>query len=95
MMALALMAGSLWAKDDEVIVTRQLTMSQRSSLPEKTKKVYNILGDYPETIVNYVVPRMIRNKKNDGNIVWLTGRRAFFRFLTAGFRRRNFFSETE
>ena len=65
------------------------------SLPEKTKKVYNILGDYPETIVNYVVPRMIRNKKNDGNIVWLTGRRAFFRFLTAGFRRRNFFSETE
>ena len=36
MMALALMAGSLWAKDDEVIVTRQLTMSQRSSLPEKT-----------------------------------------------------------
>ena len=35
-MALALMAGSLWAKDDEVIVTRQLTMSQRSSLPEKT-----------------------------------------------------------
>ena len=36
MMALALMAGSLWAKDDAVIVTRQLTMSQRSSLPEKT-----------------------------------------------------------
>lgn len=29
-------AGSLWAKDDEVIVTRQLTMAQRKSLPEKT-----------------------------------------------------------
>lgn len=62
-------------------------------LPEKTKKVYNILGDYPETIVDYVVPRMIKNKKNDGNIVWLTGGRAFFRFLTAGFRKRDFFSE--
>ena len=36
-MAAALLAAScLWAKDDEVIVTRQLTMSQRSSLPEKT-----------------------------------------------------------
>lgn len=34
--AVALAACSLWAKDDEVIVTRQLTMSQRSSLPEKT-----------------------------------------------------------
>ena len=61
-------------------------------LPEKTKKVYNILGDYPETIVDYVVPRMIANTKNDGNIVWLTGARAFGRFLTAGFRKRDFFS---
>ena len=31
-----LTACSLWAKDDEIIVTRQLTMSQRNSLPEKT-----------------------------------------------------------
>ena len=34
--ALMLLPASLWAKDDEVIVTRQLTMSQRGSLPEKT-----------------------------------------------------------
>lgn len=60
-------------------------------LPEKTKKVYNILGDYPETIANYVVPRMIKNKKNNAQIAWLTGARAFSRFLTAGFKKRNFF----
>lgn len=36
-MMLALAASSLWAKnDDEVIVTRQLTMAQRKSLPEQT-----------------------------------------------------------
>ena len=34
-----LIAGSLWAKDDEVIVIRQLTTSQRSSLPDKTNVV--------------------------------------------------------
>ena len=34
--ALALTAGSLWAKDDEVIVTRQLTMAYRDALPENT-----------------------------------------------------------
>ncbi len=62
-------------------------------LPEKTKKVYNILGDYPETIVNYVVPRMIKNEKNDKQIIWLTNSRAFFRFLTAGFKKRDFFKE--
>ena len=36
-MLMALAATSLWAKnDDEVIVTRQLTMAQRKSLPEQT-----------------------------------------------------------
>lgn len=60
-------------------------------LPEKTKKVYNILGDYASTIANYVVPRMIKNKRNNKKIVWLTNFRAFTRFMFAGFRRRNFF----
>ena len=32
----ALVAGCLWAKDDEIIVTRQFTAGQRNSLPEKT-----------------------------------------------------------
>ena len=37
--AAMLVAGSLWAKDDEVIVTRQLTVAQRDALPEKTNEV--------------------------------------------------------
>ena len=61
-------------------------------LPEKTKKIYNILGDYPETIVDYAVPRMIANDKNDADIIWLTNARAFSRFLTAGFKKRDFFA---
>ena len=62
-------------------------------LPEKTKKVYNILGDYPETIVDYVVPRMIKNNKNNKQILWLTNRKAFWRFMTAGFNKRDFFKD--
>ena len=62
-------------------------------LPEKTKKVYNILGDYPETIVNYSVPRMIKNTKNNARIMWLTNKRAFGRFLKAPFNKRDFFKE--
>ncbi len=65
--------------------------STKIELPEKTKKVYNILGDYPETIVNYCVPRMIKNTKNNARIMWLTNRRAFRRFLFAGFNKRDFF----
>ena len=36
LMMCLILAGSLWARDDEVIVTRQLTSAQRNALPEKT-----------------------------------------------------------
>lgn len=62
-------------------------------LPEKTKKVYNILGDYPKTIVDYCVPRMAKNTRNNARIMWLTNARAFRRFLLAGFNKRDFFKE--
>lgn len=36
LVAIALTASGLWARDDEVVVTRQFTLGQRNSLPEKT-----------------------------------------------------------
>lgn len=72
-------------------ITTSLGDGEKIELPEKTKKVYNILGDYPETIANFIVPRVIKNKKNNAKIIWLTNRKAFGRFLTAGFKKRNFF----
>ena len=74
-------------------ITTSLGDGEKIDLPEKTKKVYNILGDYPETIANYIVPRLIKNKKNNAKIVWLTNSRAFGRFLTAGFKKRDFFNK--
>ena len=78
-----------------IMITNFITSANggktKIELPEKTKKVYNILGDYPSTIAEFVVPRMIKNNKNGKQIVWLTNRKAFGRFLTAGFKKRNFF----
>lgn len=73
-------------------ITTSLGDGDKIELPEKTKKVYNILGDYPETIANYIVPRVIKNTKNNAKIVWLTNRKAFARFMTAGFKKRDFFN---
>lgn len=36
LMVLTLTIGSMWGKDDEIIVTRQITIGQRNALPEKT-----------------------------------------------------------
>ena len=60
-------------------------------LSEKTKKVYNILGDTPETVGKFLVDRMVTNTKNNVKINWLTNSKAFFRFLTAGFNKKDYF----
>ena len=64
-------------------------------LSEKTKKVYNILGDTPETVGKFLVDNMIKNTKNNVKINWLTNGKAFIRFLTAGFNKRNFFEDNQ
>lgn len=60
-------------------------------LSEKTKKVYNILGDYPDVIADFVVKGIISNTKNNVKLDWLTNRKAAWRFMTAGFNKRDFF----
>ena len=51
-----MVATSLWAKnDDEVIVTRQLTMAQRKSLPDKT--------------INLDMKRLVPQKKADPGLI--------------------------
>lgn len=65
--------------------------NKRMKLSDKNKKVYNILGDYPSTVAKYLVNRMINNTDNNVRINWLTNRKAMFRFMTAGIRKRNYF----
>ena len=64
-------------------------------LPEKTKKVYNILGDYPDVVAKFLVENMLTNTKNDVRIEWLTTGKAMWRFMTAGFNKRDFFRKNK
>lgn len=77
-----------------IMITDFITHSmgtEEFELPEKTKKVYNILGDYPDVIAKFLVDRMIVNKKNNVKINWLTNAKASFRFMTSAFNKRDFF----
>ena len=79
-----------------IMITKFTTHSMgedKIDLPEKTKKVYNILGDTPDVIAKFMVEKMITNTKNNVRLSWLTNGKAFVRFLTAGFNKRNFFEE--
>ncbi len=72
---------------------RSLGGENEIRLPEKTKKVYNILGDYPDVVADFLSKRIAENTKNGAHIEWLTGRKAAWRFMTAGFNKRDFFAE--
>ena len=46
-----------------------------------------------EQILNFVKAEIIKNTKNNARFVWLSNGRAFARFMTAGFKKRDFFVE--
>ena len=62
------------------------------TIDDKTKKIYNILGDYPETIAKFMVEKIINNKKKNPKFVWLSNFRAFTRFMTYPFKKRDLFN---
>ena len=66
---------------------------EKINLSEKTKKVYNILGDYPDVVAKFLVENILKNTKNNVHINWLTNKKAAFRFMTSSFNKRDFFKE--
>ena len=53
----------------------------------KFKRVFSLLADRPETVAAFFIPRMLGNTKNNARIIWLTSRKAAWRFMTAVMRR--------
>lgn len=72
-------------------ITNAFGDKEKINLSEKTKKVYNILGDYPDVVANFLVNGMLKNTKNNAKIEWLTTKKAALRFITSGFNKRDFF----
>jgi len=74
-----------------------LIVNEYRGKPEEWRKVsriFNILSDTVETIAPWLVQRMLRNRRNGARIVWLTGLKASWRFMSAPFIRRRIYPET-
>lgn len=79
-----------------IMITDFLVNSFRNKkieLSNKNKKVYNILGDYPDVVAKFLVNKMINNTNNNVKINWLTNGKAALRFMTCMFNKRDFFKE--
>ena len=60
---------------------------------QKAKKILNILGDRVETVTPYLVEGILNCRQSGGKVAWLTNAKAFARFLTAGFNKRDLFAD--
>ncbi len=59
---------------------------------ETSKKIFNILGDKVETVTPWLAAKVLGNDRSGANFRWLTPGKAFARFMTAGFKRRDLFA---
>ena len=62
---------------------------------EKARKIFNILGDRVETVTPWLAERLLAADKHGARVACLTGPKAFGRFATAGFRKRDIFASSE
>lgn len=53
------------------------------------KKIFNTLGDLPETVAKFFVPRILSNTKQNAHLVWLTNMKSAKRFMIAPFNKRD------
>jgi len=76
------------------IVATDLLVDDYAGQPEafeKARKIFNILGDRVETVTPWLADRLLAADKHGARVAWLTTPKAFGRFATAGFRKRDIF----
>ncbi|WP_337879443.1 SDR family oxidoreductase [Rheinheimera sp.] len=78
-----------------IVVTDLLVGDYDTSSAEwqKVKKIFNILGDKVETVTPWLVDGILATNKTGAKVAWLTGGKAFVRFMTAGFNKRDLFAD--
>ncbi len=78
-----------------IVVTDLLKGDYDHDSPEwqSAKRIFNILGDTVDTVAPFLVDGVLRANKNGARVVWLTRRKAFLRFLTGAFNKRDLFAE--
>ncbi|MET7425126.1 SDR family oxidoreductase [Dactylosporangium sp. NPDC005555] len=75
-----------------MVVTDLLSRDYTPEEFAKAKKIFNILADKVETVTPWLADRVLKGVPNGGRVAWLTTPKAFGRFATAAFRRRDLFA---
>jgi len=70
-------------------ITKSPDGSQSEFLKDKSFKfIFNVLGDRPETVAKFFIPRILKNTRNGAQLVWLTNLKTAWRFMKVPFGKR-------
>ena len=58
---------------------------------KRKKKIFNVLADHVEDVVEYLGTEILKNTKSNAKIIWLTNGKIMKRFLMAPFVKRKIF----
>lgn len=77
-----------------IVITDLLLADTETSGPEweRIKRIYNILADKVETVTPWLVDGVLKADRDGARVMWLTGPKIGWRFMTAGFRKRDLFA---
>lgn len=81
-----------------IVVTDLLRRDMGSNDPkqfERTKRVYNILGDRVETVTPFLVEGILKPHRSGDRVAWLTGAKAGGRFMMSMFRKRQLLTDAD
>jgi len=81
-----------------MVLTDLILNQYEGKAPEEwasARRIFNILADKVETVTPYLAEKVLENTKNGARIKWLSGIKAFWRFLTAGFSKRDLFKDMD
>ncbi|MFO1426150.1 MAG: SDR family oxidoreductase [Steroidobacteraceae bacterium] len=84
--------------ESRIVVTDLLKRDMGSTNPadwERTRRVYNILGDRVETVCPYLADGILGEHRAGDRVAWLTGGKAASRFFMSLFRKRQFLTDAD
>ena len=77
-----------------MVVTDFILNSMEKGDPEeieRTKNIFNILGEKVETVAPFLVKGILRSTRNNDKIFYLNGRKVMWKFLKSNFKKNNYF----
>lgn len=80
-----------------IVITDLLMADTDTSGPdwERTRRIYNILADKVETVTPWLVDGVLKADRDGAKVMWLTGPKIGWRFMTSRFNTRDLFADMD